>query len=428
MALLQEIKVPLLSVNDTSLTIIETTLKTGDAVSVGQVILVFETSKTSYEVIAESSGYMQYLSAVGEDYAVNETVAQVFSDPKETDASIVVSIKKSPKTQFRNTTDWNGETQFSAAARKLIDENKINKDLFKGYDFVSKDDVLTAIGVTDKKLISAATSSINKNQKQTALETTLYNISSGKKREIDYLSDVQNTGLTSTIHTYVETDHIFGHSNKSLKALKNSLLPLVIYESSRLLRKYPLLNAFYNENSISVYNEINPGFAIDIDKGLKVLNVRNAEALSIPQIENTILDLSGKYLDDKLELEHLTDITFTITDLSAEGTFLFKPLVNFMNSSILGISSIDQKLNRSILSMTFDHRITEGKYVAGFLNELKIRLESYRSDHQNLLNQQVVCFKCRKKLKDDLADVGFSKCITPKGDEAFICQSCFKGY
>ena len=428
MALLQEIKVPLLSVNDTSLTIIDTPFKTGEKVDTGQVIVVFETSKTSYEVTAETPGYIQYLCSTGDDYEVNEVVVKIFSDSKDIDLSVETPVKKIKKLAPINTKEWNGETQFSSGAKKLLEENELSSDLFKGYDFVSKEDVMAIMVSSPKTKKNKLANSVSQMPKQTGLDIIDYKISSGKKREIDYLSDVQQAGLTSTVHIYVDTAFIFGHLNNALKALKNSILPLVIYESSRLLKKYPLLNAFYNSDSISVYKDINPGFAIDIGKGLKVLNVKNAGELSIQHIEEKILDLSGKYLDDKLELEHLTDITFTITDLSAEGTFLFKPLVNFMNSSILGISSIDTKLNRCVLSMTFDHRITEGKLVAGFLQELKIRLESYRSDNQSLMNQDVMCFKCRKKLKDDLADVGFSKCITPKGDEAYICQSCFKGY
>ncbi|MEI7670219.1 MAG: 2-oxo acid dehydrogenase subunit E2 [Pseudomonadota bacterium] len=428
MALLQEIKVPLLSVNDTSLTIIDTPFKTGEKVDTGQVIVVFETSKTSYEVTAETPGYIHYLCSSGDDYEVNEVVVKIFSDSKDIDLSVETSVKKIKKLTPINTKEWNGETQFSSGAKKLLEENELSSDLFKGYDFVSKEDVMAIMVSSPKIKKNIQVNSVSQMPKQTGLDIIDYKISSGKKREIDYLSDVQQAGLTSTVHIYVDTAFIFGHLNNALKALKNSILPLVIYESSRLLKKYPLLNAFYNSDSISLYKDINPGFAIDIGKGLKVLNVKNAGELSIQHIEEKILDLSGKYIDDKLELEHLTDITFSITDLSAEGTFLFKPLVNFMNSSILGISSIDTKLNRCVLSMTFDHRITEGKLVAGFLHELKIRLESYRSDNQSLMNQDVMCFKCGKKLKDDLADVGFSKCITPKGDEAYICQSCFKGY
>jgi len=92
------------------------------------------------------------------------------------------------------------------------------------------------------------------------------------------------------------------------------------------------------------------------------------------------------------------------------------------------VSAIDEKLQRSILTVTFDHRVTEGKLVAQFLQELKNRVESYRSAHYVHANQSITCFKCFKSLQEDLSDVGFTKCITPKGEEAYICQSCFKGF
>jgi hypothetical protein len=138
--------------------------------------------------------------------------------------------------------------------------------------------------------------------------------------------------------------------------------------------------------------------------------------------------LSNNYLDDSLKIEDLTDVTFTITDLSSEGVAFFRPLVNMMNSAILGVSAIDEKLQRCTLSVTFDHRVTEGKLVAQFLNELKQRLESYQSKNHPLLNQNISCFKCYKTLKEDLGGTGFVKCITPEGKEGYICQSCLKGF
>jgi hypothetical protein len=66
--------------------------------------------------------------------------------------------------------------------------------------------------------------------------------------------------------------------------------------------------------------------------------------------------------------------------------------------------------------------------VAQFLTELKARLESYQSKNNTVSIAQITCFKCYKQLGDDLSDVGFTKCITPKGEEAYICQSCLKGF
>jgi pyruvate/2-oxoglutarate dehydrogenase complex dihydrolipoamide acyltransferase (E2) component len=234
--------------------------------------------------------------------------------------------------------------------------------------------------------------------------------------------------LTSTIHSYVESEGLFTHINQSLQYLKDSILPVIIYEASRLLSDYPLLNAYFTGEQIAVYNEVNIGFAIDIDKGLKVLKIEGAAQSNVREIEGMIIDLSGRYLDDALQLDDLTDITFTITDLSSEGVAFFRPLINKMNSSILGISSIDEKMQRFMLSLTFDHRVTEGKLAARFLKDLKERLESYRSADHPHPQRDIACFKCFKTLKEDLSGTGFARCITPEGKEGYICQSCLKGF
>ncbi|MEO7044244.1 MAG: 2-oxo acid dehydrogenase subunit E2, partial [Ferruginibacter sp.] len=253
-------------------------------------------------------------------------------------------------------------------------------------------------------------------------------LSSNKKREIEYLSSVQSGGLTSTINTFIETGGIFIHLNESLKALKDSLLPVTIYEASRLLVKYKELNAFYSsDDTVHYYEKINIGFAIDIGQGLKVLKVADTNKRTICEIEDSMIDLSGKYLDATLQYTDLTDVTFTITDLSSENVAFFRPLVNYMNSAILGISAIDEKLERCVFTVTFDHRVTEGKRVAEFLKDLKLRLESYKPGSFEK-NRDISCFKCYKSLREDLSGAGFTKCITPGGEDAFICQSCLKGF
>jgi pyruvate/2-oxoglutarate dehydrogenase complex dihydrolipoamide acyltransferase (E2) component len=434
MAILQEIKVPLVSVNDTSLTVVEVLFASGDKVKKGDIIIVFETSKTTYDVQAESTGYIQYLCEQGNDYDVNDIVAKVFSEENEVE-KIAAQPKKSRKTTKTiavATQTWEGDTLFSAGALALMESKKVDKKIFLGKDFVSLEDVEEVLGITRKKDV-IGTSKNKPAEKELTLpidheKVIVEKLSSNKKREIDYLSAVQSTGLTSTINTIVETEGIFVFINQSLKVLKNSLLPVIIYETARLLEKYPELNSYYAGSAIAQYRQVNIGFAIDIDKGLKVLKIAETSAKTINAIEEEIIELSGKYLDNILQVDELTDITFTITDLSSENVTFFRPLINMMNSAILGISSIDEKLHRCILSVTFDHRVTEGKRVAQFLKDLKARLESYRSTYHPKLNQNIACFKCFKTLKEDLSDVGFAKCISPDGNEGYICQSCLKGF
>lgn len=470
MALLQEIRIPLLSVNDTSLTIVEIAFPNGHLVKKGDTVMVFETSKTTYDAEAEVGGFIQYLCEPGNDYEVNHVVARIFgeaaeiqmnapigSDPESGNSGIsdrsvaatgkrVITEKISSREAMNGVDpgkflpesreEWQGETIFSNEALLLMEASGIAKDIFKARDFVTVKDVEMAAG----KTVSAGNMASSGNGRSAAAaspvrkippppdpsKTIVERLSSNKRREIEYLGEVQSAGLTSTINVTVETENIFGHLNRSLKYLRNSLLPVILYETGRLLVKYPVLNAFFTGDGIAQYKEVNIGFAIDLDKGLKVLKIAGTDKKTIGTIEEEILSLSNRYLDDALKIDDLTDITFTVTDLSSESVAFFRPLINMMNSSILGVSAIDEKLQRCILSMTFDHRVTEGKLVATFLRELKDRLESYRSDA--LPGKDIACFKCLKSLQEDLADTGFVKCVTPQGKEGYICQACLKGF
>ena len=434
MPIVQEIKVPLLAVNDTSLTVVELPCAPGSQIKRGDIIIVFESSKTTYDVAAEADGFISYLCETGEDYEVNEIIANIYSTVQELPALPEAKSKKAAtvasKEHFEEAEAiWEGDTMFSPLAIQLMKANNISMGVFKGKDFVSKTDVEEKLGIAKKTNIKKTAANKTTQLLPTDTEKVIVEkLSSNKKREIDYLSSIQQTGLTSTINTIVETAGVFVHINKSLQYLKNSLLPVIIYETARLLQKYKELNAYFTGDSVAFYKQVNIGFAIDIDKGLKVLAIKNAAAKSMQETEAGIMDLSNKYLDDALLVEDVSDITFTITDLSSESVHFFRPLVNMMNSAILGVSSIDEKLQRCILTVTFDHRVTEGKLVAQFLHELKDRIESYKSPHFTNTNQHIACFKCMKELKDDLSDVGFTKCITPKGEEAYICQSCLKGF
>jgi pyruvate/2-oxoglutarate dehydrogenase complex dihydrolipoamide acyltransferase (E2) component len=438
MALLQEIKVPLLAVNDTMLTVVDVPFSNSQPVKKGDIILVFETSKTTYEVIAEADGFIQYLCEANRDYEVNEVVARIFTSVSEivkepVKAATQVLTPQVQRAENNIANNWNGETIFSLGALRLIETLHIDRSVFKGMDFVSRQDVEGLKGINGTVNKKAAEPVIAQQSKKAAIsvdasKVIVERLSSNKKREIEFLSSVQASGLTSTINTTVNTEGIFVHLNRSMKYFKNSLLPVIMYETARLLQKYPALNAYFTGDGIAYYKDVNVGFAIDIDKGLKVLKINAAANKALAEIEENIMGLSNSYLDDTLQIDDLTDITFTITDLSSEGVAFFRPLINMMNSGILGVSAIDEKLQRCTLSCTFDHRITEGKLVAGFLKELATRLESYRATDYAHLVKDIICYKCNKTLQEELGDVGFVKSITPEGKDGYICQSCLKGF
>src|SRR5579871_3811552 len=168
MALIQEILVPLLAVNDTTLTVVEVSLANGAKVAKGDLIMVFETSKTTYDVEAQADGYIQYLCEADRDYEVNAIVARIYSE--EAEAAVVVAGAAAPKAprvaagagargagavgpamrgaaggvkggvglnghevdSATPLTVWEGETVFSHSAEELIASAGIDKEVFRG--------------------------------------------------------------------------------------------------------------------------------------------------------------------------------------------------------------------------------------------------------------------------------------------------------
>ena len=202
-------------------------------------------------------------------------------------------------------------------------------------------------------------------------------ISNIKKVEIKNLSSVNETGFVSTVFINVKVINL--NESKALSSLSSSsYLPLVVFESSKLLRKYPVFNSFFSNDEIYEYQQINIGVAIDIDDGLKVFTLYGTDKMDLNQVQDTLSEGLYKYLRKNLSVKELTGSTFTITDLSLYGIDRFIPLVNKNQSAILAISSIDKTLDRFNLSMSFDHRVTEGKLASQFMFELKQALESFK--------------------------------------------------
>jgi pyruvate/2-oxoglutarate dehydrogenase complex dihydrolipoamide acyltransferase (E2) component len=436
MKLLQEITVPQESVNDQSLIVLELFFKSGDKVEKGALIAELETSKTTVSVEADMNGYVQYFCQAGDDLKVNAIIAKIFDEvPDVTELRIEKkSVAEIPSASPSRVLVE--QTIFSAKALQLMASARIEKNAFKGKDFVNAADVKKYLGedTSQAKVVASPTTRLAAPIFSDDIsKVEIKKISSQKNKEIEYLSSVQSAGLVSVINTIVELEGVTDYLNNHLQYFKNSLLPVILYETSRLLQKYPAFNGYFNNGTIAFYKEVHIGFAVDIDKGLKVLKIPNTNSKSIKEIEDEIFKLSTDYIDEKLKTESLIDVTFTVTDLSGEGVFSFSPLINMKNAAILGISSIDSKLNRCLLSLAFDHRVTEGKAAAVFLADLKTRIESYRSQSTDEAYRiqklsSIKCFKCFKKLSEDIGDVGFAKCINPQGEEAYICQTCLKGF
>jgi len=427
MNLLREIRVPQETVNDESVTVIRVSYAHGSRVMAGDVVIELETSKLNLSLEAEVDGFVYYACKEGDEVRINELLVVIADTFAEGYSIAAPQHPASPQasTPPREPEKFTGQTAFSAAALKLLEEHGVSRSAFAGHDLVTSADVLALVQPGPKPKLEIESNAPARPVNLDESTVTRKKIPKSKKREIDYLRQVQQAGLNSMVNIEVDTNGILAATAQHSKYFKHSFLPVIIYEASRLLNKFPQLNAFYLDQEIVFYNDVNVGVAIDIDDGLKTVCIRNSGSLGMRELEDQLFLLSNRYVDRKLTPSDLSDITFTITDLSGEGIHFFSPLINQQNAAILGIAA-PKASGQMVLTLTFDHRVTEGKTASRFLKELKDRVECYKN--QLGANAPALrCSRCLKHLGEDISGFGFLKVVNKKGEDVYLCQTCFKG-
>jgi pyruvate/2-oxoglutarate dehydrogenase complex dihydrolipoamide acyltransferase (E2) component len=364
-----EIQAPKENVDDTML-ISHNYFKSGDKVKADDEIMDLETSKMVFSIQANHEGYIEYLVEPGETVAVGQVIIRIHAEVFTPSATGKAQQGAGDAYKYIDT----GNIVVSAKAKEYIEKNGIDiTSIQKSY--ITLNDVLElSKGVPKAAPKAEPTSKVS--ALDANIETDKKPVSLAKQTEIKALSYVQSSGMVSTIFVTVEADGLPKSENLLFKS-SGTFLPLISHEVAQLLPKFRLLNAYFENNSIYLYKEYNLGIALDIDDGLKVYSVKNANLLSLQQTEMKIGEGIYAYFRKSLSPDMIKGSTFTITDLSSFGVDHFVPLVNYKQSAILGIGSVDKKLGRFTLSLSFDHRVTEGKLASQFLGELAKRIQSH---------------------------------------------------
>ena len=151
------------------------------------------------------------------------------------------------------------------------------------------------------------------------------------------------------------------------------------------LKDWPAVNAQINGDEIIYHDYADVGIAVSTPKGLVVPVVRNAESMSLAQIEKEILNLATKARDGKITIEEMQGGTFSITNGGVFGSMLSTPILNLPQSAILGMHNIIERpvaLNGQVvirpmmyLALSYDHRIIDGRESVSFLKQVKELLE-----------------------------------------------------
>ena len=209
--------------------------------------------------------------------------------------------------------------------------------------------------------------------------------------------------LAPHVHSFIEIDFSLidkiREANKARWAEQGarvSYTAFVGWACSRLLRRYPAINGTVSGNNLIYRNNVNLGMAVDLDPGLIVPVIRDADHLGLVGIGKKIIDLADRARSRHLSPDEIQGATFTITNPGVLGTLVGMPIIPKGTSAILGTGSIEKRAvvvedpstgtdmiavrKRSYFALGYDHRLVDGADAARFLAELKEMLEGFSED------------------------------------------------
>jgi 2-oxoglutarate dehydrogenase E2 component (dihydrolipoamide succinyltransferase) len=393
-----ELKVPSPGESITEVVIARWVKNTGDIVEKDEVLAEVDSDKATLTLNAEESGKIEVLAAEGDTVKVGQVVVKIDTSFKpEAKAAVeapkaevkVEAKKEEVKAPAATSTSYATGTP-SVAAAKIMAENNISAGQMSGTGRdgrITKQDVLAALSnglPTAAKVLS--------NSWQGGREKDRAKMTSLRKTVAKRLVAVKNETAMLTTFNEVDMSEIYAIRAKYKDKFKEVYGTNVGFMSfftkavTEALFHYPAVNGMIDGEEL-VYNKYcDIGIAVSAPKGLMVPVLRNAELMSIADIEKGIKDLAVKARDGKLTIADMEGGTFTITNGGVFGSMMSTPIINPPQSAILGMHNVVDRpmaVNGQVvirpmmyIALSYDHRIIDGRESVGFLVKVKEMLEN----------------------------------------------------
>ncbi len=393
-----EIKVPSPGESITEVVIARWVKKDGEYAEKDEVIAEIDSDKATLTLNAEEAGAIKTLVAEGDTVKVGDVVCSIDTAAKP-DAAKVEAKKETKKvvaepakeavttaTTKPTTTTYASGTA-SPAAKKMMDENKItsNQVVATGKDGrITKGDVISLIskGFNTESLPNWGGSR----------EVERAKISSLRKKLSQRLVAVKNETAMLTTFNEVDMSAIYAIRSKYKDKFKEQygtnlgFMSFFTKAVTEALSHFPAVNAMIDGDELLYHKYADIGIAVSAPKGLVVPVLRNAEKMSLSEIELSIKALAVKARENKITLDDMTGGTFTITNGGVFGSMMSTPILNPPQSAILGMHNVVDRpiaVNGQVVirpmmyvALSYDHRVIDGRESVGFLVKVKEMLEN----------------------------------------------------
>ncbi len=394
-----DVLVPQLSESISEATLLNWKKQPGEAIEADEILIEVETDKVVLEVPAPASGVLkEIVKGDGSTVTSGEVLARIDTEGKASAAPVAPEAEAAPTAAPAAAPAASSSTVIaSPAAGKILSEKGVNPASVEGSGRggrITKDDAQQAGSAPAQKAAAPATPptlSLDGRPEQRVPMSRL------RVRVAERLLQSQADNAILTTFNEVSMQGILDLRKKykdqfeKEHGVKLGFTSFFVKAAVAALKKYPVVNASVDGKDIIYHGYFDIGIAVSSPRGLVVPILRNADQMSIADIEKQIADFGARARDGKLTLEELTGGTFSISNGGVFGSMLSTPIINPPQSAILGIHATKDRAvveNGQIvirpmnyLALSYDHRIIDGREAVLALVAIKEALE----DPQRLL-------------------------------------------
>lgn len=401
-----EIKVPTVGESINEVTLSKWLKNDGDWVERDEVIAEMESEKATFEINAEKAGILHTSAKEDEDLNIGDVVGSI-DDTAEKPAGQEAPKEEAPKQETAKEEKASEEKKEAAAPEKEKQEASTEE---------SKKDIkatpVAAAMIADKKVDVSGVKPTGPHGRFTKMDVlgalenpgrALGKELFSREEEANKMSNLRRTisrrlveakNSTAMLTTFNEVDMgpIMELRKKYKEVFKKThevnlgFMSFFTKACCFALQEWPSVNSKLDGDNIISYDYCDISIAVSSPKGLVVPVIRNAESLSMAEIEKEVVQLAVKARESKLTIEEMTGGTFTITNGGIFGSLMSTPIINIPQSAILGMHNILQRpmavdgqvviKPMMYIALSYDHRVIDGRESVSFLVRLKEMLES----------------------------------------------------
>jgi 2-oxoglutarate dehydrogenase E2 component (dihydrolipoamide succinyltransferase) len=370
-------------------------VQVGEGVNRDQILVDIETDKVVLEVVAPSDGKVtEILKAEGETVLAEEVLA-MFEAGEVAEKATKADLETSPDTPEVDSLD-EATAAASPAARKIAEEQKLDVTSIAGTGKsgrVTKEDVLKAVASAEgQKQVTRAESTpvevpvagdrIERRVPMTRLRASVARRLLEAQETAAMLTTFNEVDMSAIIELRSQYKDDFAKIHNGTRL---GFMSFFVRASIEALKRFPAVNASIDGNDIVYHGYQDIGVAVGSPRGLVVPVLRDADSLTLAEIETQVSDYGRKAQDNKLSIDDMTGGTFTISNGGVFGSLLSTPILNPPQTGILGMHKIQDRpmaVNGEVkirpmmyLALSYDHRLIDGQEAVRFLVTIKDFLE-----------------------------------------------------